>query len=41
MAECRSPWLGMYWGLFMVGRDIRVVSMVLTLGLGGVFVGLV
>ena len=28
-------WLGRYRGSFCLGRDIGVVSMVLTLGLGG------
>ena len=36
MVGCGSPWLGMYGGgEFMGGRDVGVVSMVLTLGWGG------
>ena len=40
MVGCGSPWLDMYYrgegSLWGGGRDIGVVSMVLTLGWGGV-----
>jgi len=35
MVGCETPWLGRYWGVVYGGRDIDVVSMVLTLGWEG------